>query len=407
MIALAFLIISSIIGAGFATGAELVAFFGNRNISPVWAGLAVSSFMLALSALILFIESRKRDEPPLAKQKQPHDGTGETTTKSDTARRRGVQLRLALPKGGGALLFKPIYFIFFLAMTAGIYELSGWVGAIISIVLCIYIILFGFDALVRVNKYLIMLVLGVLFIINFTNQGLDVDVEIEPSQLRVVPWALLYVAMNVALLGSLFRNALQKHSAKKIFLACGLAAKIVGSLVFLSLRAIYANDVQNEVMPILALSNNWVTFIAIFLSIFTSQAIALFNLTQNMVTPNAKSDTKFSPWLRGVAPRVSRGDEGCGMSTIPNDNLPHPSPLRGTPLSQGENFVSPETNIKEARPSPFLLLFLSLLALFSPFLGFQSIVNFFYPGVGLFMVLYIGYSLLRIKYPNNRTRIDK
>ena len=287
MIGLGFLIISSVIGAGFATGAELVAFFGARNISPLMASFSVSVFILLLSALILWIEKSKKDD------KTP-------------------------------IYFRVIYFIFFCAMTAGIFELAGWFGAALSLVLCISIVLFGFDKVVLINKYLIFFILAVLFTVDLTNMGEVPSIDIS-SPLTAFSWALLYAGMNVCLLGTLFKTALKKYSARKIFVSCSLAAKIIGSLVFLTLSAIYSNEAQGHAMPVLALSNNFITYTAIFLSIFTSQVISLFNLSVG----------------KEKTPRVSH-----------------------------------------------LALFCAL-GFFSIFIGFNHIVGIFYPAVGMFMIFYV------------------
>ena len=304
MIGVAFLIISSVIGAGFATGAELVAFFGNRNISPFAASITVSAFIMLFSAGILWVE-KNRDKP------------------------------------AHSFIFKPIYFVFFCAMTAGIFELAGWVGVVVSLALCILVVKFGFDKVLAINKYLIFFILAVLFTVDLAHVG---DLELpRGNPFRAIPWALLYTGMNVALLSGLFRTALNKYSAKQIFVSCGIAAKIIGSLVFLGLSAIYANEVQGETMPILALSNNGVTYLAIFLSIFTSQVISLFNLHQ----PSAVR-SKFHSWT---------------------------------------------------------LVVFCVVALFGVFVGFSGIVGLFYPAVGFFMVGYIVYSCLFIKHTNNRARV--
>ena len=290
MIALILLIISTVIGAGFATGAELLSFFGKTGLPPILIAAVVGFFLLLIMSALLFLVPRKQNKV----------------------------IRHA---------FTAIYFAVFIVMTAGLMHLSGVITTIIALVFCIAIVMFGFDKLLFVNKYLILFVLAILLFASITNLNGDNSVLLHAEGAK---WAqgvalcLLYAGMNCCSLERIFTTAPAKYSRKKILVACVIATVIICIFIALILTAIMRQNVITA-MPILVLSNNIITKAAVFLSILTSMMICLYNIT--------------------------------------------------TPASRKQRLAAPTA--------------ICLLAFGFSFLGFQSVLAFLYPLIGGCMILYV------------------
>ncbi|MCL2846159.1 MAG: hypothetical protein FWE38_00540 [Firmicutes bacterium] len=236
MIGLAFLIISSIIGAGFASGAEILSFFGNSPLSIWLIASLVGLALFALMGVTLYL----------------------------------VNVGFVPPR----VVFVPIYFAFFVAMTAGLNSLVGVWGSVIALATCIVIVTRGFERLIKFNTYVIGFVLIVLIVVTVPN--------IQPTAggdggTRVV----LYAGLNCLLFPVLSR-ARKKYSTRDVLIACAMACGVLALFVMLMLGALprdYAHD-----MPILGLGGGmyFVVYAAVFLSVFSSQFISLFNIDQSI-----------------------------------------------------------------------------------------------------------------------------
>ena len=308
MIALAFLIVSAIIGAGFVTGTELFVFFANAPLSPIWVALLVSvCLFLLMGATLLLSESNQGETPNF----QPP-----------------------------VVIFAPLYMIFFAVMTAGIAQLLGPIGALVSLGACVLIVMFGFEKLTKLNKYLIWFVLAVLLIIAIPNiHPWEVPTQSVTTP-RLILSALYYAGMN-CMLFPIYKKARIRYSPKECIIATIIACIILGALVWLILSSM--NPSTNGLFPIQNLNNSFLVKLAIFLSVFTSQFISLFNL-----------DTA----------------------------------LRGQRIPQ-----QPESTYLK-RTS--LLALLCAIAFFLGSFGFWQLVTHVYPWVGLFMVLFLACALLRL-----------
>ena len=242
MLALAFLIISSTIGAGFASGAELVAFFGTSPL-PVWAiALIVGVCLFAFMGAIVYLNERGFRPP--------------------------------------SIIFLPLYFAFFTTMTAGLVHLIGICGAVISLVLCIGIVLNGFERLLSANKVLMIFVMTVLFAVVFQNVGYGrVFGTVDGLGWGVLAMPVIYAGMN-CLLFPVLKRARAKFSLRITIVACALSSTVIALFVWAMLSSIDRGT--GAAMPVLALADNFLVRAAIFLSIFSSQYIALFNIDQEL-----------------------------------------------------------------------------------------------------------------------------
>ena len=235
MFGLAFLLVSSIIGAGFATGAELLVFFGDSSLPPWIVAMLVGGFLFMLMTIIVWLVGRGFHPP--------------------------------------RVLFVPIYFAFFVVMTAGIAELLGTWGAVLSLGASVLVVIYGFDKLVRFNKYLIGLVLVIILTVAIPSLGVGWTGTRGTGS---VAWsALLYAGMN-AMLFPIINRAKKKLSSKEILVSCLIACMVLAFFVLVLLSSLDPHSTAQ--FPVLDLSNNWLVFVAIFLCMFSSQFISLFNI---------------------------------------------------------------------------------------------------------------------------------
>lgn len=251
VIGLTFLIISSVIGAGFASGAEILVFFGNSTI-PAWGiAILVAASMFFFMGVIIWLNENDFKPPKI--------------------------------------LFVPIYFLFLVAMTAGVAGLVGWVGAIASLVACIFIVLYGFEKLMGFNKYLIWLVLVVLFFITTTQINFAPRSSHDPVPFqglaRTFFSAIIYSGMNM-LIFPIIHRARTKFKPKEIFMSCLLACLILGVLVFLLLYTL--RGYKDTTFPVLMLNDGFLIVVMVFLCIFSSQFIHLFNIDSSSTTKTTR-----------------------------------------------------------------------------------------------------------------------
>ena len=243
MIAIALLIISAIIGAGFATGAELVAFFGNTGIHPVIIAILVGLTLFAIMAMLVLFE------------KKPIRGTRH--------------------------VFSAIYLATFIVMTAGLRHIVGTFPTIVALCFCILVVFCGFRHMLWINKYLMYFVLGILIFASVSNLVPASSSDSPPPRIFHGIWmVVLYAGLNCCIMQRVLQSLRKDHPRKKILAACALACVLIAILVALVLIAIFNQNVTAD-MPILELSNTPLTRFAVFLCILTSMMILLYNLTQN------------------------------------------------------------------------------------------------------------------------------
>ena len=243
MVGIVLLIVSAVIGAGFSTGAELVAFFGATGLSPWVIAVLVGACIFSIMAVIVFFE---RGQFPRARH-----------------------------------FFTLVNFSTFVVMAAGIRHIAGTLALILSLAFCIVIVFFGFSRVVMVNKYLMFFVLAILLSASLPHFSFDTTPrEQTPRVPRAIYMAILYAGLNCCILQKLLSRFANKHSKKQILVACAVATIILVLLVGFILTAIFNSGTTAD-MPILDISNNFITRFAVFLCILTSMVILLDNLVSN------------------------------------------------------------------------------------------------------------------------------
>ena len=257
VIEITLLFLGSIIGAGFATGAEIVTFFGMLHLSP-WlvAALVGCATLMIIIWEINLICPRTKNEMSVPLTYHPH---------------RFAKIQ--------DMVFIVIYFILFTAMTAGVNQITNVTIGILSLTISAMIVLFGFEKLSHFNFYIVLLIIVLivttalphLAIVKHANNFSDLPVGIF--------WAFLYAGLNCFILPELITAAAEHYPRRTLLRASTITALLITGLVGLVLTTITNTNTQNAAMPLYAAAPNHLTMVVILLAILTSQYSALFAIT--------------------------------------------------------------------------------------------------------------------------------
>ena len=255
------LFIGTIIGAGFATGAEIVTFFGALPL-PLWLiALLVGIAMFALIALSIFLY-----HPAPSRRHKPLDCT-----------------------------FMILYFVMFTAMTAGVTQLAGACGSLLSLAVSGLVVYFGFEKMARFNTLVVISIVIVLFGICFRCLFIPVTPTINYHHLpRGMLWAILYAGLNCMMLPELIAAAAPRYNKRTLLIAGLVTAVIIAVFVYMILQTITVTATADAPLPLLASSHHPATFVVVLLAMLTSQYTALFAIVQkiNAVIPQAQKKTR-------------------------------------------------------------------------------------------------------------------
>ena len=252
------LFLGSVIGAGFATGAEIVTFFGDVHL-PIWL-IACIIGLTMFGIIVLEIWQNHHQEQ---NQNTPQTKTNKMITITEIAS-----------------IF--IYFILFTAMTAGVTSITNVGITVISLIASAGIVLFGFSKLSRINVFIVLTII-VLIISTalphfFTSQS---TVNLSWNHLpNGIFWGFLYAGLNCFMFPELIKAAAQKHKKSTLLWAGVLTAVFITILVGLILTTIKNADTETAPIPLLAAAPNGLTIVIILLAILTSQYTALFAIVQ-------------------------------------------------------------------------------------------------------------------------------
>ena len=274
IIEITLLFLGSVIGAGFATGAEIITFFGDLPL-PVWCiALIVGITMFAIIMLEILIYYPKHNQHPQLT----------TLTK---------QSRLSFLVDIITII---IYFVLFTAMTAGVTSITNNVITIISLICSVMIVLFGFNKLSRLNSYIVFII--ITLIITTALPHLQAS-NVQSFTFKGLPagffWGLLYAGLNCFMFPELIKAASTQQKRSTLIWSSLFTSIIITVLVGLILSTIKNCQTTNATVPLLAAAPNGITITIILLAILTTQYTALFAIMQKchkVFTP-----TKNRPWL--------------------------------------------------------------------------------------------------------------
>ncbi len=274
MLEITLLFLGSVIGAGFATGAEIITFFGKLNL-PVWCiACLVGLTMFAIITLEIVLYYPKINTQQNFKPSQKKNWFNQITN----------------------LCSILIYFALFTAMTAAVTAITNSVLALISLILSLVIVLFGFDKLSKLNTFLVLIIIVLIVTTALPWIG-KVRYTVNTHNWLHFPHgiisAFLYAGLNCFMFPELIKAAGRKQSKKTLFGAAILSVGILTILVGLILMTIQKAQTTTASIPLLAAAPNAITITIIFLAILTSQYTALFALTQRCRKSNELGSLKM------------------------------------------------------------------------------------------------------------------
>ena len=271
------LFLGSIIGAGFATGAELMTFFGKFHLPICFIALIVGGTMFLMIAfeILLFYPQKQRTPQSLNYHKK-------YKTFLD-------------------IVFVMIYLILFTAMTAGISKITNPIICLISLAISTIVVLFGINHLSRFNLYVMIIIITLIIttaLPHLPTKNINSAKSIWIYTPQLTFWALLYAGLNCFMFPELIHVSAQKHKRHTLFFAGFFTALLVTILITLIMTTIYDTNTQDAGIPLLAATPNYITIIIVLLAILTSQYTTLFAIVQR--TQKIMPKTQNKPLLTTI-----------------------------------------------------------------------------------------------------------
>ncbi len=228
----AMLIVGTMIGAGFASGREVVSFFG---ASPnMFIALITGALVFGCSVLFLFV--------------------GRRVQKSDIGEVNGAVFGKLRPFADVFMLFNSMTVLG--AMLAGTDSLAAEfidirpLASIIMGLLCLFIAVKGLNGVLKANAVLVPIMVVFLSVCCITAMDFPFTAQSAPIRNASV---ILYVSMNMILGGSVL-TTVHNLSKREILLASAVAAVIIAALLTLIMGALQSSSAANADMPMLLIA---------------------------------------------------------------------------------------------------------------------------------------------------------
>ncbi|MCL2848390.1 MAG: hypothetical protein FWE13_06600 [Firmicutes bacterium] len=266
-VTVSFLILGAILGAGFASGRELISFFG-LGISPLAISVIVAILIFSVSSLFLWIGSKLN----VKKVSQVNFAlVGRFHFITDAVLLVNSLIVLSAMLGATNSLG---------ATTIGF---NSPIYAVVLVVACALLSLKGAKGLTTANKivvpFMVILIVIIAGIVLF-NSSNSTDYTLEAGSI----WqAIVFVCMNM-LLASTVVTTIGQLDKKTIFVSSAITAIIMGVLVFVVLSALNARgDIVSD-MPVLSMAREihiiiyWLMVVMLAAGIFTTMLTAMLGL---------------------------------------------------------------------------------------------------------------------------------
>lgn len=228
----AMLIIGTVIGAGFASGKEVVAFFG--AVPNVFTALITGALVFGCSVLFLFV--------------------GRRVKKTDIGEVNGEVFGKLRPVADVFMLFNSMTVLG--AMLAGSDSLAAEfidirpLASIILGLVCAVIAVKGMAGVIKANAVLVPIMVVTLWVC----ACLAIDFPFRPQSGGInVGSVLLYVSMNMILGGSVL-TTVHKLSPREILLASAVAAIVIAGLLMCIMGALQSCSAEHADMPMLLIA---------------------------------------------------------------------------------------------------------------------------------------------------------
>ncbi len=270
MIEVTLLFLGSVIGAGFATGAEINTFFGELHL-PIWCIAIVVGLMMFLMISLEIYLFYPEMKPNNSKPNKLLD-----------------------------VVFIMIYLILFTVMTAGIQNTTNIVICLTSLFTSGLIVNLGFEKLSSINIFFVFIIVVLIVVITapYTSQLQQTQFNFTDTPQTIIR-AILYAGLNCFMFPELIKASAQKHKKPTLFKASLVTSILIATLVGLILSLIHTTQVKNSAIPLLAAVPNLFTTTTVIFAILTSQYTALFAITQRIkkVLPDKVKPSLTTPLI--------------------------------------------------------------------------------------------------------------
>ena len=228
----AMLIVGTMIGAGFASGKEVVAFFGAQP--NMFSALIMGVLVFGCSVLFLFV--------------------GRRVKRAELCEVNGAVFGKVRPFADVFMLFNSMTVLG--AMLAATDSLVAEfidirpVASIIVGLLCAVIAVKGLKGVIKANAVLVPLMIAFLCVCSIV----AIDFPFRPQSTPIRPYSvILYVSMNMILGGSVL-TTVHNLSPREIILTSAVAAVIVSTLLMLIMGALQSCSASHADMPMLLIA---------------------------------------------------------------------------------------------------------------------------------------------------------
>ena len=315
-----FVIIGTLIGAGFASGQEMYIFFYSYGLNGLF-GLLVSSFLMGI---IIYKVLRMIEKNNITNYKEFLD-----IIVNKTFKRKYFNIKNIFE-----IIINIFILITFFIMIAGFgayfeqsLRINQFLGSIIIAVLSFSVFLSSVKGLVKVNGFLIPILIGLIFIVgilNFCHLNFDEfssNLIINKSSNWFIN-AILYCSYNSILLipSIITLNKYIKNKKSNITIAIFTVLIVLGlSIILFSILGNVDTDISNVEMPVVYVVEKMfkglkmVYGFVIISSIFTT-SISLGTSFLNNVCKNKRS----FPQVAGIMCITSVGVSNFGFSNLVN-----------------------------------------------------------------------------------------
>lgn len=254
----AMLIVGTIIGAGFASGREVVSFFG--AVPNIFIATVAGALVFGCSVLFLFVARRVQ--------------------KSDIGEVNGAVFGKVRPIADVFMLFNSVTVLG--AMLAATDSLTAEfinirpLASIVLGLLCATIAVKGLSDVIKANAVLVPIMIG--FLMACTLTAIDFPLKAQTGSISIYN-VILYVSMNMILGGGVL-TTVHNLSPREIILSSAMASIIITGLLMCIMGALQSCSAAHADMPMLliALKSGRVTYFisipVIAASIFTTMLSA-------------------------------------------------------------------------------------------------------------------------------------
>ncbi len=263
------LVIGTVIGAGFASGREIVAFFGVTPSPWVAVTCAAITFIMCAVFLLVGKKANARDAGEVNARL-----AGRADAVLNIVMLFNSAISLAAMFAGFDSLFsafcplKPLYSVIF---------------AIISVL----VVTKGLDGLIKCNAFLVPALAAVIIFV--TTSCINVP-ALSPFTSGNAVRSVTYIGMNMMLAASVL-TTVHGLNKKQIFAASGITAAAVGALVLLIILALGSSDAGKADMPIITMSSGLGKVVCGF---------AVFAVAAGIFTTMLTAHVTLTDWLDGL-----------------------------------------------------------------------------------------------------------